>query len=283
MSNTLSKIELPITTSDFDNDPKDVPDLSELMGENDEKEKIQVKHNETSKTKSQMPVVTDLDDPWNPRIQLRLKSIGEKAMGYRWMSYREVTYNQEWHSFYTRLETVLFTIITTIASGEFVTILFEANHTVLIIVSIAELIFLFSHGVAQSLKDKGDYLNKSKHFNDNAAKFNEIYLSILNQLSIPIDRREEGVDYLKEMTDKFNDLMFSPIKVRQETIDQYIKETKNSNIYKPLLVGGLDKIDIVIDAESSKPIIQHQASTHKLNPGMNEKIDHEINRWLAHV
>jgi hypothetical protein len=270
----MQKIELPIIKEDFTND----------YHISDEPEKMD-KPNLKNKQPDAIPIVINLSQPWNPRIQLRLKAIGEKSMGYRWMNDQEVTYNEGWYTFYIRLETILFTMITTISSGEFITLLFEANYMILIIISILEIMCLFSYGVTQSLKENGDYLEKSKYFSKNAAKFNEIYLSIQNQLSIPVDRREEDVNYLFEMTRNFNELMFSHIKPRQTTVDKYIEKSKNADIYKPLLVGGLDKIDIVIDKDSNTLKMVHQkSSTHlQSNTKINDKLDHEINRWLAHV
>jgi len=239
--------------------------------------------------------VQPLNTPWNDKIQLLLKRIGEKSSGYRWMHDQEEQFYEKLNFWFKIIEIILLAIIGTVTSGEFVGLLADANLreniVILMIVTSIQLVIIFLLTIVIGIKEFGQFSDKMFDHSNNSTKFNEIVLNIRTQLSFNIDDRENDNAFLKEIIKSYNDLMSVSHKIRKRTQKRYIKATENQDIYRPLVVGNFDNIEIIIDErhynnvelnsqESNSGELNSGEVSNNNNEGNNYKAQYEINRWL---
>ena len=103
----------------------DIPSLDNENKDNDSTEES--KDSEEQVESKQEEQYINLDGPWNYKIQLLLKKIGEKCMGYRWMHNKEQRYYENMDEKYTIIELILVSIITTVTGSEFVALFASSN------------------------------------------------------------------------------------------------------------------------------------------------------------
>lgn len=253
---------------------------------------------------SNIPIYEDLSVPWNRIVMTQLKKIGEKSIGYKWMHEQEILHNDKWNSIYSILEIILLAIIGTIQSGEFIG--FVGNfglgnyYGAVVSINAVQLGLVFIYAVVKGLKDFGNYDKLVFEHRLAKLKFSEIYSDIEKQFSRPISRRCDGDTFLEAKSKEFNDLMFNVPTISKDIVNQYMKATENEDIYKPLLIGHFDKIEIVIDNHNDNLISlrKNDNETHsrkrKINKNTNDNTDmdtdndnhdneimkYQIDRWL---
>jgi len=143
------------------------------------------------------------------------------------------------------------------------------------------------------VREKSDYRAIAQNHRDTAYRFTLIYHSIQEQLSLNIEDRQLDKVFMSEKIKEYNELMQSKQNIRKKIVDQYICETKNTNIYKPVIMAEFENIDIDVDNDVSVDVI-NIASEQKTDPNNEQKnnlknskkqkkINYEINRWLANV
>jgi len=188
---------------------------------------------------------------WNYQTMLLLKKIGEKSIGYKWMHEKDYEHYDNKDGFYQRIEIILLAIIDVLASGGFVAFVsatdINNNRVAAIVILAIGLLLAIFLSIAKGLREKGEYPQKMFNNKWSALKFSEMYYSIQGQFTVPETKRVDGSQFLHEITKQFNDLMFTSQSIRKETVDAYLEATENSDIYKPILVGNMDQIEIVIE------------------------------------
>lgn len=189
--------------------------------------------------------------PWNYGIQLMLKKIGEKAAGYKYMHKQDQFYMEKVNNRYWIVEIVLLAILGALTSGEFVGLLADtglrSNIIGLIIITGLQVVFIAGSGVVKNLRENGQYPTLIWQHQYMSAKFNEINLEVQEQISLNLADRASDKDFLKSVIKTYNHLMETAPSIRETTIENYINGTNSYDIYRPLIVGAFDQIEIVID------------------------------------
>lgn len=255
-------------------------------------------------SKKNSPARADLSKERNIVLMTQLKKIGEKSIGYKWMHNYEKEYYEKNEGIYKIWEIILLAIIGTITGGEFVAftsefakVLNAASTNILVTIIIfwgintLKLIISLIYAVVKGLKDSGDFPKKIYDHQYTCAKFNEIYMDIQNQFTLSVKNREIDSSFLQNKTKEFNELMQTAPKIRRSTINKYIKATENEDIYKPLLVGEFDKIEIVIDEDKDNVNLRvtknnpHDMvnNTTGFDSLTQNKAKYQISRWLKNI
>jgi hypothetical protein len=220
----------------------------------------------------------NLNEPWNMMVKLYLKRIGEQAAGYQWAHEQEMIYYQQLDRRLGLANVVLLAIEGSLISSDFLAIISKRDSFVLnVILKLFQLLIIIGVAVLTGLLGLGDYQQKIFDHKWNAVKFNEIYLDILAQLTLPADKRENDGDYLRNKTKEYSDTLTTNPSIRPSTFKRYADETKKQNIFKPITVGGFDKIEIVIDS-GDQP--NDDQTPESIRHNLNEKISLELDRFL---
>lgn len=233
----------------------------------------------------------NLEEPWNMAISIKLKQIGEKSAGYRWMHDHEKIYYTKISKIYMILEVILLAIMGTLSSGDFV--MFMINNKINggsggLIISSTQLLLLLIYCVVKGLYDTGNYSNIILSHHTASSKFNELFLEIDIQTRLPISKREPDSNFLIHKTKEYITAMNESPAIRQSTIDKYILATENEDIYKPPIAGEFDKIEIVIHDENNIKVKSRSITSDKneKSPKTNNidpKLKNQIDRWLNNL
>lgn len=244
-------------------------------------------HAETKHTRHTSDIPEE--QPWNKRMRLLLKKIGERSMGYRWMHNQEVRYNNRRNYAYTLVNKLLLTIIGTLNAVEFMAFLSDSgavnNPEIMISVVAIQLLLVLGSGIIVVIKESGNYELESVNHSKTVSKYNSINLDIQKQFSLPVHQRKNDVDFLDDIVKTYNDTMDNSPQIRQDTMDNYVKMTQDKGIYQPLSVGGVETIDINNDSVIN--VTFHQDETVKNTPKQlsnktNNEYNYEMERWLKH-
>jgi len=224
----------------------------------------------------------DLNEPWNLMIKRYLKRIGEQSQGYHWAHEQEKIYYEQLEKWLNITDIVLLAVVgslntsnvLTLASNQQAIILNEILSVTLLILNIIQAIVL---GILQF----GNFQQRVFDHKYNSVKFNEIYNDILSQFSLPIDKREKDDDYMRNKTREFNDLLTTAPAIRMATFKRYEKATQKENIFKPIVIGGFDKIEIVVDvpSDTTSPTTSKLAC-QQIKHNLDDKINIELQRFL---
>lgn len=236
------------------------------------------------KKKEEPKSSTNNQGPWNYGIQLLLKKIGEKSGGYKWMNIKEQYYHGKIKERYNTAEVIILAIITTIISSEFVVLVsdsgLENNKAAMVVISGIQILLTLAYTIVRNMKKNGKHELKEHQHRSASAKFSAISTSIQEQLSFSIEDREKDKDFLRSSIKKYNTLLEANPLIREKTMHKYIEGTKDSKIFKPMVVGGFDQIEIVIDPDNSS----HNSDMKVKNKDkpVSNKAQYEINRWMRH-
>lgn len=253
----------------------------------------------------------DLSQPWNTLLSLQLKKIGEKAIAYKWLHNHESNYYGSCEKNYSRVEMILQAVIGTLTGGSFIVFVSELNSGGIVVAVYAILIFLMlAFSIVYGMRSSGNYIALSNEHKYISTKFNELYLQIQGQFIMPVKKRTDGNDFYAAVSRDFNNYMFAAPDVRKSTEKLYLAACGNGDIYTPIILGGLEQVEIVINSNKSTDIRIHsnkdepeeeevaqeipqgtnRAKTHQKLPSLrnindndtNYNISYEINRWLKH-
>jgi len=144
----------------------------------------------------------------------------------------------------------------------------------------AQLVIIISQAIVVGFLDIGDHQQRIFDHRWNAVKFSDIYYDILSQFSMPVSKRCNDDEFIKSKTKEYNDTLLTAPPIRPTTLSRYIEETKNSNIFKPVVVGGFNRIDVVIDSHGGTGETGTDASPEEIKNNISSKINLEIDRWL---
>lgn len=231
--------------------------------------------------------------PWNNRIKLLLKKLGEKSMGYRWMHDQENIHYLKIDEIVNFVQITIGAILTILNSSGLVSLYTNNDHIVIFTLTLSNLVLSAILTIIIGIREKSDYRSIAQNHRDTAYRFTLIYHSIQEQLSLNIKDRHSDKVFMSEKIKEYNDLMQSKQNIRKKIVDKYICETKNTNIYKPVIMAEFENIDIDVDNDVSIDVDnitsdhdREQKNKQKNNPkntSKQNKINYEINRWLANV
>ena len=240
-------------------------------------------------SEEELEEIYDIEEPWNYRIQLLLKKIGERAMGYKYMHIQD-QYHYVWVlRVYFLIEVVVLSIIGMLTGGQLVGFIassdFAEDPKIVIPLNIIQILIVFLYAIIRGFRMVGGYEDNIWSHKYNSAKFNEIFLEIQEQLSLPTADRAVDKEFLKYIIKQYNGLLETSPKIRQKSIKKYLKSVEDENIFKPITIGGFEKIEIVINKKrkkENKDKDKEKSKTGTLNrlPFVDK---FEIDRWLKHL
>jgi hypothetical protein len=214
------------------------------------------------------PNVNDLNS-CDYGVQLMLKKIGEKSAGYKWMHKQEQFDLEKTNGRYQIIEIILLAILGALTSGEFIGLLADSglreNNTGIIVISGIELFFLTIYSVVKSLRENGDYQTLTWQNKYMSSKFSEINMDIQEQISL----KTSNVPFLRQTIKLYNQLLENSTTIQQNTIQKYIEGTQDINIYKPLIMGNFDQIEIIISNGDN----DNNQNTKNNNQNTNQNIN----------
>ena len=186
------------------------------------------------------------------------------------------------------IEIITLAVLGILTGGEFVSLMantgLSGNTVALSIITGLQLLIIALYLVVKGLRENGKYEDciwQNKYY---SAKFNELNLEIQEQMSLNLDDKAKDKDFLKSIIKTFNHLMEVSPSVRNKTVERYIDGTKDIDIYKPLLVGEYDTIEIVIQEDNSTII---KISDDNNDPIIEERYKNrnkfELERYLKNM
>lgn len=225
--------------------------------------------------------------PWNYKVQLLLKQIGERCQGLRYMHSQEQEYYEQQEDTYNTYEIGIMAILGVITGSELGALMSESglknNLTLVIILTCLQLLLTGSHYIVKNIHKNREFIRHEIGHERLAYKFNLIELDIRMQLALDIENRVCDKEFLRGKIKGFNDLLDSRETIRQVTKDEYVKASKDYNIYKPLVIGVFEQIDIVSQEEiDSTESTDSEHLVDKFNnlSKNNNKYQYELNRWF---
>ncbi|AYV78738.1 MAG: hypothetical protein Edafosvirus29_2 [Edafosvirus sp.] len=237
--------------------------------------------------KVSMPKQLESDDvdntnkkPWNNRMKLLLKRLGEKSMGYRWMHDQENAHFLKLDNTFNNLQIILGTLLATLNSTGLATLYANTanNFNIIFSLTLIGLILSAILTIIMGIREKNEYNTIAFNHKDTASKFTKIYHSIQEQLSLDMEDREIDKEFLGKKIREYDELMQNKPNIRKKILDKYVDETKNINIYKPIITDEFENIDI--DDDNDNTVINIKSKNELHDKDKQKKIDYEISRWL---
>jgi hypothetical protein len=258
--------------------PINLSDLSdEYIEELNEFEKPD-KHTKTRKSHTR-------PSPWNYRIQLMLKKIGDKCMGMRYLHKEEQEYYEKMDELYLTRETYLLALQGVSAGIQLGIVGTEGvaeNRTIFIIVSCLSLLLIAIHYILKNTRVNQEFIRHEIAHKELSTKFNRINLDIQEQFALDLKDRESDKTFLTSIIRSFNDQLDNRETIRKEAKDAYISATEDTHAYKPLLVGGFGQIGIVVNTPNNSSDSADSTESEKLvEEDLNDsKYKYEMDRYL---
>lgn len=222
-------------------------------------------------------IVDDLEKPWNYRIMLQLKTIGERSLGYKWMHNEELMYYAQRLKMLTILEIVLTTLHATSIAGSIVSLFNNTNiYALMIILTCIQTVLFICTNIIKTWKEAAEYPTKIYDHRWSCIKFGQIATQIQNQFCLHVSKRNNDENFLEYKSTDFDDALFGAPIIRSVTMKQYLDGTKDSNIIKPLSLGNIGNIEIVVDKNEDC----EGKSKEDKSKNMESKYNHEMDRFL---
>lgn len=229
------------------------------------------------------------EQSWNNRIQLLLKKIGEKSLGYRWMHEKDRAINDSAQGKYELAENLFLAVAGAVDTVGFIDVMstgnLEDNKTFLFTLAIVKIVLILIIAIIVVLKKSGNFQENATKHKDHVNKFNKINLAIQKELSLNISQRQRDSDFLKYIIETYNDVMDTHPQISDKTMENYIKVSQKSGIYKPLSAGVFEEIEINLDHENHvRDYHDHKSKKKPTELRQNGVTRHEfeMNRWLKH-
>lgn len=179
--------------------------------------------------------LNDNDGPWNYKIILLLKKIGNKTMGYRWMHEQEAIKNSILATKYNVIEMLTLVILGVLNGGEFISFIFyyglQCNHTLYIIIGIVQIITLIISTFIKGYIQINNFAQNTLNHQYVASKIAEINLSIQYQLSLNVNDRDNDIIFLRNTIKNFNDIMYLAPPISKQIKNIYIEGSKENEMF----------------------------------------------------
>lgn len=275
----MEKIEIPTLSDDIDIDFASDSDLSEMKRPKKKSKKSKHKNKLPSEdfTKEQM----SLNRPWNYHMQLLLKKIGERSMGYKWMHMKEQYHNEKVDTIFSRLELIILALLGGLTSGELVNLVSDGssknNGSLLITLTIIQLVLVVSYAIVKGLRDNGTYSMMVWRNQYASSKFNEINLEIQQQFGLKIEDRVVDTAFLSNIIRSYNNLMEGSPTISSKIQKQYIDATADMDITRPVFIGDFDQIQIIIGDDNTQNAAKE--GEEKSEDNESEKLYENKNRY----
>ncbi|MBA42882.1 MAG: hypothetical protein CMF62_02595 [Magnetococcales bacterium] len=211
-------------------------------------------------TNKEQPTI--LNTPWNYRIKILLKKIGEKSMGYRWMHEQESIYYKRIDYWVGVMQIVITAILTLLSSGTLILLLTETNSnnnlTSKLTLTLIELFLTLLLNIINGVQNHSDYKGVSKKHLQSSFNFIRIYHTIQEQLTLPVLQRENDHEFLQEKIKEYDDLVLEAPEIQKKIRDEYLTATKDHSIFKPSILGDIENIEIDDNIERQNTDSEYQ-------------------------
>lgn len=218
----------------------------------------------------------NLSEPWNRAIMDLLKKVAEESLGYRWMHNKEYNYYLSLDSRYNKIEIILLVFQTLLFGTNFVDFLsewsFSNNIWVKLSIFLGQFIVLVCYGIVKAMREFHDISNRVLKHNMSAFRFGEIHTKIQEQFVLDVSRRESDKEFMQNVITVYNTLIYDALDIRDKTVDDYTKQIQNKDISKPVNLGGIDAVKIIVDQQN------YQEVEPDLEPSL---YNYEVNTWMA--
>lgn len=193
--------------------------------------------------------VVDLSQPWNTLLSLQLKKFGEKAVAFKWCHDFESNYLESCENFYSNSEMILQAVLGTVTGGFFISFVSDMSigRAGLIILFVIQIILVLTWSIIYGLRGSGNFIRTANNHKYMSIKFNELYLDIQGQFILPVAKRREDIGFFWDISKKFNEYLFTAPSIRKTTENLYLTASENGDIFQPIVLGGTDKVEIVIN------------------------------------
>lgn len=238
--------------------------------------------------------------PWNKKMIMLLKNVGEKALGYRWMHDVDAAYYAVVDYKFAFVENIFLAILTTFTSGSIFIILFNtgiytnvaAMAIINIIILLITLVYIMIKG-AHEIGKYGDLVRAHKY---SALKYHNVSSDIQEQLTLDVAKRDNDKQFITNVLKIFKVVQYEAPDIRIGTKNSYLSAIEQDKISKPINFNDFDTIEIVIenpaniqdktlgsdvDKSESSIIRKLKGIGTNYNPlNFNTKYNYEINRYL---
>lgn len=207
------------------------------------------------------------------KYEIMLKKFGEKSLGYKWMHVQDQYYYENIEYIFKIFEIIVLGMLAALTGGEFVWLFFSTGALSLFyIVSLSvQVVLIFLSSIVRGIREVKDYASIIENHRNTAIKFGLVNLYIQEKFSIEPNNNER---FLKKITKKYSDLLENAPVIRKSTLNKYIKATGDGDIKKSFIIGGYDKIEIIIDKDIENTNVKIKKED------IDDKYKFEMQRWL---
>lgn len=218
----------------------------------------------------------------NLACELFLKKIAEKSLGYKWMHNQDSYYYENINYFLKILDIVIAACLATITCGELFLLGFiSGNQDVFYYVTLSiQIAFMFCNFIIRGIREFTDYNLIAENHRTYAIKFGLINNEIQEKFTHKSKNNKDDEYFIKDITKTYNELLDRSPPIRKKILNKYIKASEDNEINKQLIVGGYDKIEIIIDNDKVKTNLKI-TDTQQINS--DDRYKYEMHRWLRHV
>lgn len=229
-------------------------------------------------------IYEELDRPWNYRIMLQLKQIGERSQGYKWMHNEESDYMTNYLQRLTLFEIIFTTLHGASLASSLVALFSDMGVLVLVIFTCLQTAFYVISTVLKTYKEASDFSSRIMSHHNTCIRFSSLAVQIQNQFCLPVSKRVDDESFLEYKSNEFNDILLGAPSIRETTKTAYLESVKNIDIAKPLSLGNIGQIEIVIDKGNEDRGSELESSTNpppKVLKEVDRQLQFDINRFLG--
>ena len=225
-------------------------------------------------------------------MKILLKKIGEKSMGYRWMSEKASMYYDNKDKKFMIAIVIFGSLLAILDTVSLYSLIVQFNLSnnkdFIITLTVINLIFVFMSLILTGIRENSGFRDKSNNHRQMLPKYAQIYHSIQEQFSLSEKDQEDGVGFLRDMIKDYDNLLDIGLNIPSHILDQYAKATKNNDITKPAIIGEIagieitsnDAGDIIINVNDEDENENNEDNKNEDPNSKNNKLSFEIQRWM---
>lgn len=211
-------------------------------------------------------------------FELFLKKIAEKALGYKWMHNQDRYMNSNINYVFRIIEIIILALLGTVTCSEIILLnLIIGNKDIFnYVILCIQIVLIFFNLIIRGIREFTDFNSLSENHRQYAIKFGLINNLIQEKFISNSKNKEDKECFLKDITKSYNDLLEGAPSIRKKTLNKYIKFSEDNEINKQIIIGGYDKIEIIINNDSDKSNLKISSKQEN----HNDKYKFEMERWL---
>lgn len=216
--------------------------------------------------------------PWNYRMQLLLKKLGEDAELLKYLHDQDQRFYVKKLKIYNICEGLVMTLLSTLMGIQFISTVLDSfisspENVAYFFVGIVltQIVLLILYNIIKTFKNGNDLPNKIKNHNDSKISYSNINLSIKQELAKDVENRFSSDEFLSNVVNEFTRVESNAKQIRKKTID------KCSKVYGRNLFSPIESDKIKINIPSNNNLTDTDNSDEKY---INNKLNYQINKFL---